>query len=132
MISSGGADILLALEPAEALRFAHYLSPNGIALVNTRAMLPITVTTGKASYPPVDEILRHLRSICKELKPLDATNIAMTAGSPQVMNVVMVGALSKYFPLPEELLLEALCEVVPAKYLDINRHAFELGKAEVE
>lgn len=132
MISSGRADVLLALEPAEALRFAHYLSPEGIALVNTRPVLPITVTTGKASYPSVDEILGHLRGLCKEMKPMDATDLAVTAGTPQAMNVVMLGALSKYIPLSQELLLDALCDVVPAKYLDINKRAFNLGKAEVE
>jgi len=51
MVSSGGADVLLALEPAEALRFAHFLSPEGVALVNTTAVLPVTVTTGKSRYP---------------------------------------------------------------------------------
>lgn len=132
MISSGRADVLLALEPAEALRFAHYLSTDGIALVNTRPVLPITVTTGKASYPPVDDILGHFSGLCKEMKPMDATGLAMQAGTPQAMNVVMLGALSKYIPLSEKLLLDALGDVVPAKYLDINRHAFSLGKAEVE
>jgi len=132
MISAGSADVLLALEPAEALRFAHYLSPNGIVLLNTRAILPITVTTGKASYPPVDEILKHLQGICKEIKSMDATSLATTAGTSQAMNVVMLGALSKYIPLSEKLILDALCDVVPAKYLDINKHAFHLGKAEVE
>jgi len=57
MVASGGADVLLALEPAEALRFAHFLSPEGVALVNTTAVLPVTVTTGKSRYPALQEIL---------------------------------------------------------------------------
>jgi Pyruvate/2-oxoacid:ferredoxin oxidoreductase gamma subunit len=48
------------------------------------------------------------------------------------MNVVMLGALSKYTPIKEELLLDALCDVVPKKYLDANKRAFQIGKAEVE
>lgn len=132
MISAGSADVLLALEPAEALRFAHYLSPSGVAIVNSKAVLPITVTTGKASYPPVDEILKHIRGICKEMKAMDATSLATTAGTPQAMNVVMLGALANYIPLTDQQILDALCDVVPAKYLDINKHAFGLGKAEVE
>lgn len=132
MVPSGGADVLLALEPAEALRFGHYLSRKGIALVNTLPVLPITVTTGKASYPPVDEILSPLREVCKEVRPMDATSLAKTAGTAQAMNVVMLGALSKYIPLPEKLLLDTLCDVVPRKYLDVNKSAFALGKAEVE
>lgn len=132
MVPSGCADVLLALEPAEALRFGHYLSGEGIALVNTLPVLPITVTTGKASYPPVNEILSPLREICREVMPMDATSLAKTAGTAQAMNVVMLGALSKYIPLSEKLLLDTLCDVVPRKYLEVNRRAFELGKAEVE
>jgi len=132
MVSSGGADVLLALEPAEALRFAHFLSPEGVALVNTNPVLPVTVTTGKSRYPSLEEIISPLRSVCKEVMAMDATALAKGAGTAQAMNVVMLGALSKYIPLSEEMLMDAIREVVPPKYLDINRRAFDLGKAEVE
>ena len=132
MVPEGGADILLAMEPAEALRFGHYLSRDGIALVNTTRVLPVTVTTGKARYPELEELLSPLREICREVRTLDATAIAAKAGTAQAMNVVMLGALSKYLPLDEGLILEALSEVVPKKYLDANVCAFKAGKAEVE
>ncbi len=132
MVASGSADVLLALEPAEALRFGHYLSPNGIAIVNVRSVLPITVTTGKAIYPSLENILEPLRGVCKEVKTMDATSLAKRAGTAQAMNVVMLGALSKYIPLPEKMLLDTLSDVVPKKYIDVNRNAFKLGKAEVE
>jgi indolepyruvate ferredoxin oxidoreductase beta subunit len=132
MVSSGGADVLLALEPAEALRFAHFLSPGGTALVNTRPVLPVTVTTGKSRYPFLEDILTPLRAACKDVKAMDATSIAKQAGTAQAMNVVMLGALAKYVPLTEDLLAGAIREVVPSRYLDINRRAFDLGKAEVE
>jgi indolepyruvate ferredoxin oxidoreductase beta subunit len=132
MVPSGGADVLLALEPAEALRFAHFLSRDGVALVNINPVLPVTVTTGKASYPPLDEIVSPLRAVCKEVKIMDATALAKQAGTAQAMNVVMLGALAKYIPLSEEMLTDAIREVVPPKYLDVNRRAFDLGKAEVE
>ncbi|MCX6668436.1 MAG: indolepyruvate oxidoreductase subunit beta [Methanothrix sp.] len=132
MVSSGGADVLLALEPAEALRFAHFLSPEGVALVNTTAVLPVTVTTGKSRYPALQEILAPLREICKTVAPMDAIAIAKQAGTAQAMNVVMLGALSRYIPLSEDLLLAALAEVVPPRYLEANKKAFALGKAEVE
>jgi indolepyruvate ferredoxin oxidoreductase beta subunit len=133
LVPAGSADILLALEPAEALRYCHYLSRrDGVALVNTYPVLPTTVTTGKASYPPLDEILAPLRKICRTVKTLDATKLAVKAGNPQTMNVVMLGALSKYLPLKEGTLIEALGESIKAKYLEVNRRAFELGKGEVE
>ncbi len=132
LVPAGSADILLALEPAEALRYGHYLSRDGVALVNTYPVLPTTVTTGKSSYPPLEEILAPLRRICRDIKTLDATKLAATAGNPQTMNVVMLGALSKYVPLQEETLIEALSESIKAKYLEVNRRAFALGKGEVE
>jgi indolepyruvate ferredoxin oxidoreductase beta subunit len=132
MISPGGADVLLAMEPAEALRYAHYLSPEGVALVNTRPVMPVTVTTGAASYPNIEEILAPLRGLCSEVKAMDATGLAAKAGSPQATNVVMLGALARHLPIKETTLLQALSETVPARFLEINRKAFELGKIEVE
>jgi indolepyruvate ferredoxin oxidoreductase beta subunit len=132
MISPGGADVLLAMEPAEALRYAHYLSPQGVALVNSRPVMPVTVTTGQASYPSIEEILAPLRDVCSQVKAMDATALAAEAGSPQATNVVMLGALSKHLPIEEATLLSALSETVPARFLEINRKAFELGKIEVE
>ncbi len=132
MISPGSADVLLAMEPAEALRYAHYLSPRGVALVNTRPVLPVTVTAGEASYPSIEEILAPLRAVASEVKSMDATGLAAKAGSPQATNVVMLGALSKHLPIEEATLLSALSATVPARFLEVNRKAFELGKIEVE
>jgi len=130
LVPVGGADILVALEPAEALRYAHYLSKDGVALVNTKPVLPSTVTSGQSKYPPLEEILALLQRICRSIKTFDATKLAVKAGNSQTMNVVMLGALSKYIPLREEMLIESLTEFMPAKFLDVNRRAFELGKRE--
>jgi indolepyruvate ferredoxin oxidoreductase beta subunit len=132
MVPVAGADILLALEPAEALRYAHYLSEDGVALVNLNPVLPITVTTGLAKYPPLEEILAPLQRTCRTVKTLDATKIAAKAGNRQAMNVVMLGVLTRYIPLKEELLIESIGEMVPAKFLEVNRRAFEFGKLEME
>lgn len=132
MVPFGCADVLLALEPAEALRSSHYLSKNGIALINTEPVLPLSVTMGKSVYPRLEDLIVPLKGVCKDVKTLDATELANKAGTAQAMNVVMLGALSRYTPIKEELLIEALCEVVPKKYLDANKRAFQIGKAEVE
>lgn len=132
MVSPGSADLLVALEPAEALRFGHFLSPEGVALVNTQPVLPVTVTTGRARYPSLDELLEPLRGQCQRVLALDAVALAAKAGTRQAMNVVMLGALSQYIPLSEEHIIQALVEVVPQRYLEANKRAFLLGKAEVE
>ena len=132
MVASGGADLLVALEPAEALRFAQFLSPTGVTLVNTRPVLPSTVTSGRAEYPPMKDILAPLKAHSSKVIAMDATALAETAGSAQAMNVIMLGALSRYIPLAEDLVLLALSQVVPPRFLEINKKAFALGKAEVE
>ena len=132
MVASGGADVLVALEPAEALRFAQFLAADGVALVNTRAVLPSTVTGGKAEYPPLRELLAPLRAHSSKVMAMDATALAEIAGSAQAMNVVMLGALSRLIPLSEDLILQALSLVVPPRFLEVNKKAFALGKAEVE
>ena len=128
MVPPGGADILVALEPAEALRHAHYLIKDGVVLVNTHPILPVTVTTGRATYPSLDDIRAPLRRISKTLEMINATELAIEAGTPQAMNVVMLGLLAPYLPLKEELLIETLAESIKPKYLAMNQRAFELGK----
>jgi indolepyruvate ferredoxin oxidoreductase beta subunit len=132
MVASGGADVLVALEPAEALRFAHFLSPAGVLLLNTRPVLPSTVTAGVADYPSLQEILAPLKARCDNVVAMDATAIAEKAGIAVAMNVVMLGALAGYIPLSEEVIMQALSLVVPPKFLEANKKAFALGKAEVE
>ncbi|MCK9439848.1 MAG: indolepyruvate oxidoreductase subunit beta [Methanothrix sp.] len=132
MVASGGADVLLALEPVEALRFAHFLSPKGVVLVNTRPVLPSTVTCGQAEYPPLQDILAPLKARCNKVIAMDAIALAERAGTAQAMNVVMLGALAGYIPLSEELILQSLSLVVPQRFLEANKKAFALGKAEVE
>ncbi|MDD1723087.1 MAG: indolepyruvate oxidoreductase subunit beta [Methanothrix sp.] len=132
LVALGGADVLLALEPGEALRFARYLSPEGLALVNTRPVLSATVTAGLASYPPIPKILSSLSQHCSRVLDMDATALAGKAGTAQAMNVVMLGALSRFIPLSEESILQCLAQVVPTRFLEANKRAFALGKAEVE
>ena len=132
LVALGGADVLLALEPGEALRFARYLSPEGVALVNTRPVFPATVTAGLASYPPIPKILSSLSQHCSRVLDMDATALAGKAGTAQAMNVVMLGALSRFIPLSEESILQCLAQVVPTRFLEANKRAFALGKAEVE
>ena len=65
MVPSGGADVLLALEPAEALRFGHYISKDGVALINTEPVLPVSVTMGKSVYPALEDLVAPLREYVK-------------------------------------------------------------------
>ncbi|WP_406660832.1 indolepyruvate oxidoreductase subunit beta [Methanolobus sp. ZRKC3] len=130
MIPLKGADVLLALEPSEALRYVDYLAEDGVIIVNIDPIHPVTVTSGLCTYPDVDDIIAKLREN-NEVIAFDATALALEAGHPQSMNVVMVGAVSKYLPFSSETLLESVKELVPSKTVDINVKALELGRAQV-
>jgi indolepyruvate ferredoxin oxidoreductase beta subunit len=129
MIPLGGADVLLALEPSEALRYLDYLAEDGVVIVNTEPILPVTVTSGLCSYPDVGEIMASLQGK-RKVVGFNATKLAIEAGNAQAMNVIMVGAISNYLPLSPDIMLGCVRELVPPKTVDVNVRAFELGRAQ--
>ena len=128
MIPLKGADVLLALEPTEALRYLEYLADDGIIIVNTDPILPVTVTSGLCAYPDVGEIISTLREK-RKVTAFNATEAAKEAGHAQSMNVVMVGAVSNYLPISVDIMMECVRELVPPKTIDINISAFEIGRS---
>jgi indolepyruvate ferredoxin oxidoreductase beta subunit len=128
LIPAGGADCMMSMEPLEALRFAKYLKPTGVAIVNTERIVPVTVYSGKTPYPELETILGALKGVCKDVKAEDYTSLARKAGAVQALNVVMIGAVSKYLPLKEETLWQVIAKSVPPKTVAVNLKAFELGR----
>ncbi|MHC1755352.1 MAG: indolepyruvate oxidoreductase subunit beta [Methanosarcina sp.] len=131
MIPKKGADIMLALEPMEAVRYLDFLKDGGVVIVNTQPIIPVTVTSGLAKYPDVQEILDTL-SEKYVVKAFNADDLAYEAGSRLAMNVAMVGAVSGYLPIPKETLIESVKALVPQKTVEINVRAFEMGRRKVE
>lgn len=131
MIPKKGADIMLALEPMEAVRYLDFLKDGGVIIVNTQSIIPVTVTSGLSKYPEVQEILDAL-SEKYVVKAFNADELAHEAGSRLAMNVAMVGAVSGYLPISKEVLLESVKALVPKKTIEINIRAFEMGREEVE
>ena len=131
MIPLKGADCLLALEPVEALRYTDFLADDGVIIMNTEPVYPVTVTTGKADYPSVDSIVEKLKETHRVIA-FNATEMAAEAGSRQAMNVVLVGAVSNFLPISTETLLERVKEMVPPKTIDTNVRAFEAGRSMVD
>jgi indolepyruvate ferredoxin oxidoreductase beta subunit len=93
LIGLAEADILLAFEWAEALRYAGYLKPGGAAIVNHHTIKPITVTSGGAHYPTETELLQAFGGITERLHIVPGTAIAHHVGAARVANVVLLGAL---------------------------------------
>ncbi len=130
-IRPGEADALLGFELGEAIRRGvTYLREGGLVIVNTRKLPPVEVISGMVEYPSEDELITLLRGVTEDIIAFDATSVAEEAGDPITTNVVMIGALtaSSTLPFSEETVNKAMKEMIRPAYLEINIHAFELGK----
>ena len=130
LIPKGKADVLMALEPVEAIRvLIPYGSPHVVALVNTRPLYPVDVTAGEATYPEIEEIKRTLEGLTSRVYFIDATERAVHMGLPVLGNMIMVGALLqlKLLPLDSEEFREALSKEFDTKRLHMNIKALEQG-----
>lgn len=132
-VSEGTADLLVGLEPLEALRHIKYASKKTRIVVNTRTLPPpqSSAKTGAAAYPSLESIISKIRLFTENVRMVDAQTLARKAGSMITENIVMLGAAAatQNFPLSVEALRKAVGEAVPAKYVDVNLKAFELGYA---
>jgi indolepyruvate ferredoxin oxidoreductase beta subunit len=131
LVGRGQADMILALEPLEGLRIGvEYLGRGGVAILNSEKFPPVDVKIGAAKYPDLEEIKEALFTLGGKVTVLDATKLALQAGTAKAMNVVMLGATaaSGVLPFEEDVMLEAVKNRVPRKFLDINIEAFKLGK----
>jgi indolepyruvate ferredoxin oxidoreductase beta subunit len=127
LVEKGAADMVLAMEKMEALRWAEYLSPQGKLIVCDLKIEPMTVNTGQAEYPDVDGIIEKMGIPCLMMPVLD---IARELGNMRVVNIILLGAASKLLPeIPEKHWFDAIEERVPPKALEVNLEAFRRGKA---
>ena len=133
LIPEGKADVVLSLEPAEALRVVKYLSGDTTVIVNSSPVLPISVLLNETSYPEIGEIEALLRKVAGKVYTIPALDLAVKAGTSRSLNMVMLGA---YMALCEpvlsiEAVKEALKETLPPRYLEMNMRAFEMGMEEM-
>jgi Pyruvate:ferredoxin oxidoreductase and related 2-oxoacid:ferredoxin oxidoreductases, gamma subunit len=128
IVDKGEADFIVSFELLEAARYAEYLAPCGRIVVSTQQIDPMPVITGAASYP--DHLTEKLTDLGIQVDALDCLSLAEQAGTAKAVNIVLMGHLSKYFDFPESEWASALEKIVPAKFLDVNKKAFALGRAE--
>jgi len=125
LIEKGEADVILAFEKLEALRWIDYLKEDGKLLINIQEIDPMPVIMGKAAYPK--NIVEKLKANYKNVVAIDALNIAKKCGNMKAVNVVLIGMLAKNTNIPKETWIESIKEIVPQKFLDVNIKAFEAG-----
>ena len=126
IVGKGEADWILAFELLEAYRALPYLKTGGKMITNCQAIAPMPVITGAASYP--QSIAQTLEKAV-ELVQVNALELAQKAGNTKAVNVVLIGVLAAASGIGKEAWLKALEATVPAKLLEVNQKAFELGYA---
>lgn len=126
LIGHGEADLILSLEPVEALRHLEMLRPGGVVVTSTEPVQNVP------DYPELEVVLDRLRSLPGTVL-VDAGHLARAAGNAKAANVVIVGAAAPYLPVSTEAIEERIRRIFEAKgekVVDANLAAFRAGLAE--
>ena len=126
VIDQGQADYIVSFELLEAARWTEYLKPGGKIIVNTQKINPMPVVIGAAEYP--ENLVQKMENAGIDVDAFDALRLAEQAGSSKAVNIVLMGHLSRNFDFTEAEWLEAIEQSVPAKFLELNKKAFTLGR----
>ncbi len=124
IVEEGQADVLIAFEKLEALRYAHFLKKDGVLIVNDQRIDPMPVVTGAAEYP--ENIIEDLK---KEhtVYAIDAMGEAKKLGNQRVFNNIVLGLAARHMDFEKEQWLQVIASKVPPKTVDINQKAFLAG-----
>jgi indolepyruvate ferredoxin oxidoreductase beta subunit len=126
LIEPGGADIQVAFEVLESIRYLPYLHKQSRVIVNTQRILPPAVSTGLEEYP--DNVIEELQKRGLEVFPIDAFKEAKEIGELRAVNMILVGALSRFLPVEEGVFLKVIDERVKKGFEEVNKRAFARGR----
>lgn len=126
IIDRGQADFIVSFELLEAARYVEYLKSDGHIVTNTQQIDPMPVITGAAEYP--EDLVAKLKALDIAVDAMDCMALAEQAGSVKAVNIVLMGRLSNYFDIPVERWEKAIEDCVPAKFVELNKRAFILGR----
>ena len=134
MTAEGKCDVLIALEPTEALRNNRFLNKDSVVIVSTNKVIPSTVSIGASKYPEIDDVINKLKETAGKVFTVDAVSMAEQAGSRQSSNVVMLGSLfaTGKMPFTPEIAKGIIGERFKEKIAAINYKAFDLGYESVK
>jgi indolepyruvate ferredoxin oxidoreductase beta subunit len=129
-IPRGRADLIIALEPVEAIRVLMiYGNQKVMVLVNTRPIYPVGVIAGELEYPPLKEIKASVKELSSTALFIDATDEAIKLGNSILANIIMIGAATRMFefPIDREDFNQVILRSLPTSKLDVNLKAFDMG-----
>jgi len=125
IVTEGECDFIISFEKLEGARYANCLKKGGKIIVNTQEIDPMPVIIGAAAYP--EKVLDDLKKQGFDVDDFDALTPALEAGSSKAVNIVLMGHFARHSGIPKDRWLAALEKTVPAKFLEMNKKAFELG-----
>ncbi|MBQ9690605.1 MAG: indolepyruvate oxidoreductase subunit beta [Eggerthellaceae bacterium] len=125
IIDEGQADYIISFELLEAARYLSFLKPDGKIITNTQQIDPMPVIVGDAPYPK--DLVKKMRASGAYVDALDCLQLALEAGSAKAVNLALLGRFAKYFDLSEDVWMKAIEDVVPQKFIELNKKAFYLG-----
>jgi indolepyruvate ferredoxin oxidoreductase beta subunit len=128
LVPVGSADVVLAVEPLESLRYLDYLSGDGMMIVSSTPYINIP------DYPKMDEIITQVKKIPKHVL-IDSEELAKEAGNSRAQNMVMLGASSNWLGIEEEILKKYITMAFERKgeaIVEMNHRAFDLGRDAAE
>ena len=129
LIKEGEVDILFAFEQLEGLRWINHLRSQGKIIMNDHRVNPPIVNLGEMEYPR--NIPETIRSKFKDFYLIKGTEIALQVGDVRAANVVLLGAMSKFFEIDQELWLKTILNYLPPKVHEVNRKAFAAGRDQI-
>lgn len=129
IIGKGQADILVAFEEMESLRWLEYLKPEGKAVINEYRIPSVPILSGRLAYP---QGILHTIKAKVDTTVVNAAKIAEELGNSKTMNVILLGVLVKAMNLTALDWETAIRECVKEKFVDINLKAFKTGLAVLE
>lgn len=124
IVEEGQADVLIAFERLEALRYAHFLKKDGALVINDWRIDPMPVTIGVAEYP--EQIIEEL-SEKHQVYAINATEESKKLGNPKVFNLIVLGVAAQHMDFTKEQWYEVIEKTVPPKTIEINKRAFDAG-----
>jgi indolepyruvate ferredoxin oxidoreductase beta subunit len=127
-VAKGEADVLMALEPLEGLRWQDYLKDDGIVLVNTSEVYPVYAIAEQAPYP--HNFMELFREGLK-VEAHDLMQVGLEIGTPKIVNVIMLGMLAKHLDISMDIWKKVIEQKVPEKFLEMNLIGFQRGFSNV-
>ena len=125
VMGKGAADIMVAFEKMEAVRYADFLKPDGVAIINDYALQSATTSAGLAEYP--EGCIEAMQAAFK-CHVFDAAGIAASLGNQKCMNVVLFGAMTAVLGMDDIDWEAVIRETVPEKFVDLNLRAYRAGR----